>query len=86
MKKTEQEINDLKCQWESDPCWDIEKTEGFEEYEELLRSYHLAKVAEWEADENNRITILCSKYNCNRELLKVIESLQHRIDVLEQKE
>ena len=29
-KKTKEEIRDLCEQWASDPCWDIEETEGFE--------------------------------------------------------
>jgi hypothetical protein len=85
MEKTEQEINDLKRQWESDPIWDIEETEGFEDCRELLLAYRLETEAKWKASEDKRIATLCSQYGCNPELLKVIESLQRRIEVLEQK-
>ena len=27
--KIQEEIDELKRQWEKDPCWDIEDTEGF---------------------------------------------------------
>lgn len=37
--KTPQEIEDLKRNWLSDPCWDIEDTEGFEEYREELIAF-----------------------------------------------
>jgi len=30
--KSEQEITALKVNWKSDPCWDIEDTEGFEDH------------------------------------------------------
>ncbi|NLD46678.1 MAG: hypothetical protein GX660_05695, partial [Clostridiaceae bacterium] len=37
MAKTRDEIDALKKNWLADPCWDIEVTEGFEDYyDELL--------------------------------------------------
>lgn len=36
-KKTREEVDALIGNWKNDPCWDIEDTEGFEEYyDELL--------------------------------------------------
>lgn len=43
MKKTTQEIEDLKAQWIKDPIWDIEDTEGFEDYRNDLLNFS----AEW---------------------------------------
>lgn len=37
--KTEQEIQALKDNWVKDPCWDIENTDGFEEYREELLAW-----------------------------------------------
>jgi len=37
--KTREEVEDLKQNWASDPCWDIYDTEGFEEYEKELREF-----------------------------------------------
>lgn len=39
--KTTEEINELNRNWASDPCWDIEDTEGFEDHYEELKEYRL---------------------------------------------
>lgn len=46
--RTPEEIADLKKSWKSDPCWDIEDTEGFEAHRDELRLYHEEQVREWE--------------------------------------
>lgn len=45
--KTREEVEDLKKQWEIDPCWDIWTTEGFEDYENELFEFYLEKKKEW---------------------------------------
>ena len=45
--RTRDEVEKLKEHWAKDPCWDIEDTEGFEEYREELITYRKAKEAEW---------------------------------------
>lgn len=47
--KTRKDVEKLKFQWEKDPCWDLEYTEGFEEYEGELRAFSDQKKAEWKA-------------------------------------
>lgn len=47
--KTREELNGLKEQWVADPCWDIETTEGFEEYQAELLQFRLDTEAEWSA-------------------------------------
>ena len=37
--KTQEEVEKLKWEWVNDPCWDIEETEGFEEYKEVLLEF-----------------------------------------------
>lgn len=37
--KTVEEVDALKLNWIKDPCWDIEETEGFEEYREELLAF-----------------------------------------------
>lgn len=39
--KTIEEVEKLKEGWKKDPCWDIEDTEGFEEYRDELHSFRL---------------------------------------------
>ena len=84
--KTEQDLRDLIINWESDPCWNIEETEGFEEYKESLKSFRLEKEAEWKAERETTIKEKRKKYGCNEEMLKLIETLQHRIEILESRE
>lgn len=47
MVKSLSEIKELKQQWEADPTWDIEATEGFEAHFDYLINYRLNKEAEW---------------------------------------
>jgi hypothetical protein len=47
--KTREEVEALKANWLSDPIWDIEDTEGFEEYRAELREYRLNVDAEYKA-------------------------------------
>lgn len=37
--KTEEEVRALKVNWQADPMWDIEDTEGFEEHREELLAF-----------------------------------------------
>ena len=59
--KTELEIDALKRNWERDPCWDIETTEGFEEHKEELLVYRKEKEAEWEEQREAHRKELASK-------------------------
>jgi hypothetical protein len=53
--KTQQEIQELKYQWEADPCWDIEETGGFEEYREELLAYRLRQEIEWATERERQL-------------------------------
>lgn len=46
--KTREEVEALKLSWLRDPCWDIEDTEGFEDYREELRQYHGTQKVIWD--------------------------------------
>ncbi len=43
-----EEIEKLKSDWVSDPCWDIEKTEGFEEHEAELLVFSTETKKKWD--------------------------------------
>jgi hypothetical protein len=49
MPKTREEIEHLKMNWLEDACWDIETTEGFEEYKNELESYRKEMEDKWKA-------------------------------------
>lgn len=55
MEKTvEQKLNDLKENWLEDPVWDIEETEGFEDYKEELLQFRLQQEKIWEEQAEKR--------------------------------
>ena len=45
--KTRAEVEELKRQWKQDDCWEIETTEGFEEYADELREFSEKCQVEW---------------------------------------
>ena len=60
--KSNENIEALKRNWKKDPCWDIEETEGFEDYKDELKAYRLEQESKWLAMEYNRL------YNRARDL------------------
>lgn len=77
--KSRAEINELKRNWETDPCWDIEETPGFEKYIDELKNFRLEKEAlDRKAEEQD-----CIKFGVNRDLLRKIVQLEYRISLLE---
>lgn len=54
--KTREDVEKLKKDWEWDPCWDIETTEGFEKYRDELVAFQETKRKEWaNQKEQNRL-------------------------------
>ncbi len=45
---TKEEIEKLKSDWVKDPCWDIEKTEGFEDHEAELLAFRIEREKKWD--------------------------------------
>ena len=80
--KTRAKIDVLKRQWEDDPCWDIETTEGFEANREELLAYRLQKEAEWTEAHNNRMLAKADKLGCpgNIRLAEYITRLERQIE------
>lgn len=71
--KTREDIEKLKQSWAKDPSWDIETTEGFEEYKDELLEFRKLKEQEWKTarqQEHDRLTsLLCplafsGRWNC----------------------
>ncbi|MFA5937400.1 MAG: hypothetical protein WC822_06020 [Candidatus Paceibacterota bacterium] len=90
--KTRAEVEALKHNWLNDGCWDIEDTEGFEDYKEELKEFRLITEREWQAKEYNRlhnravslaIDNLGDGETKQLELMKYLEHLERRIESLE---
>jgi hypothetical protein len=78
--KTKVEIDNLKAGWKSDPCWDIEDTEGFEEHKTELAEWRAHFEAEWQIREDNRIAARAKLLECSPALVRYLENLERRID------
>lgn len=80
-KRSDQEIFVLKGQWEDDPCWDIEDTEGFEAHREELLSYRKEREARWEQAYKARLEKRAESLGCpgNLDLAEYVEHLESRI-------
>jgi len=59
--KTREQVEALKKNWHKDPIWDIEATDGFEEYHDELKAYHLECEYRWELARQKHHTELASK-------------------------
>lgn len=81
--KSKYEIELLKDRWESDPCWDIEDTEGFEDHYIELKAYRLGKEVDWKQRRQARLWAESSGLKCSTELAEYIFSLESRIKELE---
>lgn len=85
--KTQEQIEALKRNWNSDPIWDIEETEGFEEQKEELKSFRIEQEKEWEAQRYNRLLLKSEDLGIrgNIKLAAHIELLEKRITDLEER-
>lgn len=87
MKKTTEELDDLKKSWSSDPCWDLEKTNGFEDYREELRTYSDRKKKIWEIERaiKDLTDLVKEKQNQIRTLERAINALDsHKYELYAQ--
>lgn len=84
-QKTFDELQRLKSNWRSDPCWDIETTEGFEAHYDDLLQYRLEVEAEWDALRDFHWQEVANQLGIpgNVALAQYIKGLERRIDELE---
>ena len=50
--KTREEAMELKRKWLNDPCWDIEKTDGFEDWYTYLYGFRMEQEEKWKAERD----------------------------------
>ena len=87
MEKTPEEIANLKRVWQIDPCWDLEETEGFEDYKDELKRYREHCELNWERIRIQKLQKKADELGVsgNLNLARHVISLEERIDRLEQK-
>jgi hypothetical protein len=85
--KTRAEVNKLESNWLSDSCWDIENTEGFEEYYEELFNFRIAWEKHWTQARHERIVEQMEEMGLegNTKLFDHLVRLEERIEELEKK-
>jgi len=86
--KTLQEIEELKAEWASDPVWDIEDTEGFEDHSVDLLAWRIQHRAKQEVKQEEIYAAKAKEVGCegNRELGKYLFDLECRLKQIEDKE
>ena len=83
--KTRQEIEFLKNNWESDPCWNIESTEGFEAHAKELEKYRLEMEQEWANERFAEIDSRATALKCSMEVAEYIISLERKLERMQDK-
>lgn len=85
-------VEKLKANWESDPCWDIELTEGFEAWRDELKAFSDAQFAEREArrlekirKETEDVQEKASELGCSVDVMRYILALEARVFQLEER-
>jgi len=79
---TAADLDNLKAQWLCDPCWDIEDTEGFEQWKDELREFRLMVEARWENESNARLLGLANALGCSPQVAQKIVEMRERLDRL----
>ena len=82
MPKSFDEIKALKENWKSDPIWDIENTEGFEDHKVELKDYRLAMEASWTKQVEEHLRDRAAELDCSVKLVEYIEILEYRFEVV----
>lgn len=83
---TRKEIEDLKHNWNGDPCWDIEDTEGFEDHKEELELHRYKMQEKWRESYDNELKKYANKIGAgSQKLADYIRTLERSIEDLKEK-
>lgn len=80
---TKEQIYFLKSSWRSDPCWDIEDTEGFEDHYDELKAYHEQMKEQWRQERYDEIDHKATALRCSFELAEYLLHLEYRLNAKE---
>lgn len=81
--RTAAELWKLKQNWVSDPCWDIETTEGYEAHDTELYQYRLLWEMRWKVERGERVREYAKRTGASVVLAEHLMALEHRIEALE---
>jgi hypothetical protein len=82
---TREDVENLKENWVSDPCYDLEEVEGFEEYREELEAFIKHQEKKWEEQRVRVLEWKADKLGIpgNLFLAQYVMQLELRLDKLE---
>lgn len=85
--KTREDVEHLKRDWCGDPCWDIEDTEGFEEYTAELVAFRENQETTWKKEREERLQVKAAQIGVpgNTMLAAYVLSLERQIEDLKEK-
>jgi ribosomal protein L6P/L9E len=81
--KTREDVENLKANWISDPCYNLETVEGFEEYSNELRRFQTMMESKWKNEYNDMIKSLSEKYECSFKLAEYIYNLEIKLQKIQ---
>lgn len=84
-QRTRAEIEALKTEWLSDPCWDLENSEGYEEHFEELRAFSEQYWREVSNRVNIQLAVRSRMLGCSVQLVEYIETLEQAIEALSER-
>ena len=78
------EIEALKRNWASDPCWDLAAAEGFEAHRDELQKFVAERKAMWKLRREGWLQAQAVKLGCpgNIALAEYVDGLETRIKKL----
>ena len=81
--KTRIEVEALKHNWYSDSCWDIETTEGFEDYHDELLQYRLDCEKMWKERYESKLLEQSVRAGVpgNTKLIEYLNGLEAKIQM-----
>lgn len=84
VKRSPEDLINLKNEWCADPYWDLEDSPGFEAHHDELQAFSQELDARWDAENHARLEERANLLGCpgNLELAQYIEALEYRIDLL----
>jgi hypothetical protein len=83
---TREAIEDLKHQWNGDPCWDLEATPGFESAREELLAHSRRMQTRWVERNERGLQAYATRLGTdNLTLARYVRSLEERLFKLEER-
>lgn len=82
--RTQAEIDQLKHEWQRDPCWDLADTEGFEAHRDELAAFSRAQTVHYLRAERQRLRDKADNLGCSVPLVKYMEALERTVVQLQE--